>query len=89
LHHCDVRHCVRPDHLFLGIHTDNMTDMVRKNRQAKGDLVNTSKLTADDVREIRAAYAAGSVTYKQLGEQYGVRRTNIHMIVSRQTWKHI
>lgn len=33
-HHCDVRHCVRPDHLFLGTAGDNLRDMVAKHRSA-------------------------------------------------------
>lgn len=31
-HHCDVRLCVNPDHLFLGTSQDNHSDMVRKKR---------------------------------------------------------
>jgi hypothetical protein len=32
LHHCDVRNCVRPDHLFLGTKKDNSVDMLNKGR---------------------------------------------------------
>lgn len=97
-HRCDVPLCVNPAHLFLGTHTDNMQDMTKKRRNGltvhpdsapKGERHAGSKLTEAQVREIRRLHAQGGMTYKQLGEMYGISLPLAYAVVKRRLWKHI
>lgn len=92
-HTCDVRNCVNPKHLFLGTQQDNMRDMVAKGRQVisnrSGENNGNCKLTETQVREIRHKYSMGSVSHKELGNQYGVNKVTIGHIVTRRLWKNI
>ena len=89
LHRCDNKLCVCPGHLFLGTHEDNMKDMVEKGRQSRGEEIGISKLTEDNVKEIRSRYAATSVSMAGLAKDYGVRRRTIKRAIRRKTWKHV
>lgn len=90
LHQCDVPRCFNPDHLFVGTQKDNVHDMFKKGREnhAKGERVNTAKLRANDVQEIRKRHANGQ-SASSLSREYGVSSVNIDCIVHRRTWKHI
>jgi hypothetical protein len=87
-HKCDNRECVNPDHLFLGTNAENSSDMVRKNRQAKGESNGNSKLTIEQVIEIRNLRLSG-MTLVRLGEMFGVHYSIISDIDRRVTWKHV
>jgi hypothetical protein len=89
LHHCDNHRCVRPDHLFLGTHQDNMHDMTIKKRQAKGAQIQRSKFTDADILVIRTCYAAGGISMRALARQYYVAHSTIQFIIHRKTWQHL
>lgn len=88
LHHCDVRLCVRPDHLFLGTHQDNRADCVGKGRQARGECQHSAKLTEGDVVLIRTYIKIG-LTLSSIADRFGVTKEAIYCIKHKKTWKHV
>jgi hypothetical protein len=89
-HTCDVRICVRPDHLFLGTHSDNMQDMHRKGRANTravcGEEHYAARLTEADVRAIRTATGQ---TLSALARAFGVSRTHIRDIRIGKKWAYL
>ncbi len=87
-------------HLWIGTNADNSLDMALKGRSRKGrktprDLVVVgerhpqSKVTADQVREIRRRYAAGGISQRLLGLEYGITQMTVTEIVRRKIWRHV
>src|SRR6185436_9566237 len=79
LHYCDTPRCFRPEHLFTGTAQDNIRDCIAKGRfiregRAKGERVNTARLTEADVRAIRAAAARGEMI-RSIARRYPVSET--------------
>ena len=91
LHKCDNRKCVRPDHLFLGTHDDNMLDKAQKGRARNGgyrpigEQNGRAKLSSKDIMNIRLLYAQGH-TKSAIARQYGVYHTTIGRIVRNMIW---
>lgn len=90
-HHCDTPRCVRPDHLFEGAEQENCDDMVRKGRQARWERGANSKLTVEQVKQIRKEYRKGVPGFSTvaLGKKYGIASNNIWQIVKGNAWKGI
>lgn len=96
-HHCDVRNCVNPAHLYAGDAATNAADMVARGRVAPHDGENNgrAKLTAAQVAEIKALLGAPLQpgrrrrprgTMAGLASLYGVDRTILHRIATGKIW---
>jgi len=92
-HHCDNPRCVRPDHLFVGTHKDNMNDMHHKGRagdhrwwRQPGRRHHKAKITQQQASEIRLLYATTDKTQRQLASQYGVSQAAIWHVLHGKSW---
>jgi hypothetical protein len=88
LHQCDVRLCVRPEHLFLGTQLENVRDRDAKGRGMHGEQHHHAKVTDADVIAIRARWTTGT-PQATLAREYGVRAGQIGNIVHRRSWRHL
>lgn len=96
-HHCDEPACVRPDHLYWGLHADNMRDRMERGRTARGDRMPhqrihgsahpRARVTEDDVVAIRAAYRPR--LGGELMRRYGLSQAALWRIVNRRSWRHV
>lgn len=80
-HTCHRPICVRPTHLIVGTQAQNAADSVAAGLIASGERHYMSRLTDTQVAEVRAAYAAGGITQRELAERYGVTQTAVSAIV--------
>jgi len=76
-HLCRVRACCNP------AHTEPVTRAENLRRGCR------TKLTIEQVRNIRTRYAAGGITYRVLGQDYGVSPITIEGVVNRRSWKDV
>lgn len=80
MHTCDNPRCVRPEHLKIGSHTENVRDMDLKMRRH-------SKLSPREVLEIRSLL--GTMKQKEIGAKFGVSKYLISRIKLRKSWASI
>lgn len=90
LHKCDNRLCCRPDHIFVGTHSDNVSDMWKKNRHIRlvGELNTQSKLTSQQVSQVAMLRKSG-VSSREIASRFSVWPSTINSILRGQYWKHV
>lgn len=86
-HKCDVRNCVRPDHLFLGTRQDNTDDMMRKrrNRPMPGEKNANALISESQAIEILGS----NESYTVLAAKYGIKKASIYNIKAGHRWQHL
>ena len=87
MHTCDNRACINPNHLRIGTSQDNSSDMVSKNRQAKGEACGNSKLTEEQVKEIRSYHT--KLSSRKVAKLFNISKTNVLDIWKNNIWKHL
>ena len=87
-HRCDARACVNPRHLFVSTAQGNISDMVAKERQARGTKKASAKLGPAAVRAM-FGLAAQRHTDAELADLFGVSKTTVRRTLTRENWGHI
>lgn len=86
LHSCDNPGCINPAHLRPGTVKENMADReARRRRSVRGEQIGTSKLTYQDVLDIRNSKEKPAV----LAKKYGVHPCHIWVVRKGKAWKHV
>ncbi len=88
-HTCDNACCCNPAHIWPDTHQANMDDMNAKQRHPHGETHGGSKISEQDVRDIRAACVDGTQTYEQIGAKYQLSKWQVSNIHRRLQWGHV
>lgn len=94
-HNCGNSLCVNHQHLRWATPTENMADTIRHGTRSrigvyqrpKTRVTKASKLTDDDVRQIRKL--AGAMLHRDIATQFGISRGAVSAIVLRERRPHV
>lgn len=88
-HSCGNGHkgCVSPWHLSWKSPKENQADQITHGTKPRGEIVKTSKLTPDDVRQIRQEVQCKS--QRIVAKRFGVSQRAVSKIVRGESWGHV
>ena len=83
-HKCENKSCINPNHLYLATHQENMEDYFINGGQPS---YGNTRLSSMEVDMLRDKYSKG-IKPKELAEEFGVSKHQVHMIVSYKQRKN-
>ena len=88
---CGNKACCNPAHLQLFNHQEIWDKMAEDGKIVVGSKHRMSKLTEQDILDIRERYTPKSLTdnYQRIADDYGVTPGCIRDIIIRKTWRHV
>ncbi len=89
MHTCDNKPCSNPDHLICGTQKDNIQDSLKKGRKPVGEKHWNSKITTEQVVEIKRLLQQGYYNCREIAEVLNVGYFTIKDIKRKKTWKHV
>ena len=89
-HHCDIKNCANPNHLYAGDKSDNAKDIWarghRRSEDWRGEIIPGSVLTEEQAREIKRRLNSGEETHAEIAEDYPVTESTIGNISAGLAW---
>lgn len=87
-HHCDMKTCVNPDHLYVAPHAKNMEDAGSRKRMRFGKEHHAAILNRGLVIAFRDMARVG-FTASQIAARFGFSRSNVRHVLTGYVWSHI
>lgn len=86
-HTCDNKSCVNPAHLYAGSASDNIRDRMVRQGMNRGEHLAWSKITENDVREIRRLFPI--VGRAALAKMFRLSPQHVSKVARRLEWRHV
>lgn len=75
--------------LFWGTRKENGQDSIRQGKTRQGEKSLMSKLTAEQVREIKRAASVRTQTQRAIADRFGISQSLVSMISTGVVWGHL
>jgi hypothetical protein len=87
-HSCDNPPCIEPTHLTPGTQAENVGDQIARHRlvRMRGATHVLSKLTPEQVQEIRDRFDRGGVTKAELAREYEISATGVWRVITGRSY---